>query len=311
MVVAGVTALERTLWGLGKRGVLTALVAAEPFPLRGDLPIQVAWVASDTPPADDVEVVRGDEVEGIVVHDAASRRAAELALLGELGKSYQGITDAVFNRHFSRPITDLLSSTRVTPNQVTLVSILVGFAAAGLLLGRTPMCIALAGLAIELQSILDSCDGELARLRFQYSKLGQWLDNVGDDLVDNAFIACAGLAVGGAWAWVGCVAAVLRLLSAAAMFIEVYQTTGTGDVYRFRIWFDRGKQTADEVFDPRSPFTWLRNVGRRDTYVFAWMLLCLVGAPIGVVVWGAIMGVLHAVNMVIHTWLRVRGRLGA
>lgn len=311
LVVAGVTALERTLWGLGKRGVLTAVVAAEPFALRGDLPILVGWVPAGTPPEADVEVVRGDVVEGIHVHDAASCRAAELVLLEGLGKSYQGITDALFNRHISRRITDVLATTRVTPNQVTVVSILVGLLAAGLLLERSYWAVALGGLAIELQSILDSCDGELARLRFQYSRIGQWLDNVGDDLVDNAFIACAGLAVGGPWAWVGCGAALVRLASAVTMYLEVYQTTGTGDVYRFRIWFDRGKQTADEVFknDPRSPFTWLRNVGRRDTYTFAWMLLCLVGAPLGVVVWGGIMAAILGVNMVIHVWLRAQGRL--
>ncbi len=309
-VVAGVTALERTLWTLGKQGFLTAVVAAEPFPLRADLPILVAWVAEGTPPEPDVEVVRGDEVAGIVVRDPASRRAAEKALLQGLGKSFQGITDAVINHHFSRPITDLLSRTPVTPNQVTVVAILVGLVAAALLLEGSYLCMALAGVLLELQSILDSCDGELARLRFQYSKLGQWLDNIGDDIVDNAFIACAGVAAGGLWLWVGAVAASLRLLASLAVFIEVYQTTGTGDVYRFRFWFERDKPSMDEVFDPRSPFTWLRNVGRRDTYAFAWMLACLAGAPVVVVVWGLGMGAVHATNMTIHTRKRLRGELG-
>lgn len=310
-IVGGVTALERNLWLLGKRGVLTAVIAAEPFALRPDLPILVAWVPEGTPPAPDAEVVRGDEVAGILVEDDASCRAAEDELLRALGKSHQGITDAVINHHFSRPITRLLASTSVTPNQVTVVSILLGLAAAGLLLERSYLCVAVAGVGLQLQSILDSCDGELARLRFQYSVFGQWLDNVGDDLVDNAFIAGAGVAAGGTWMWLGFIAAALRLIAAGFVFSEVYQKTGTGDVYQFRLWFDRGKKTADEVFNVRSPLTWLRNVGRRDTYVFAWMLLCLAGLPVAVTVWGVGMAVVHSVTMTIHTMKRLRGELDA
>lgn len=310
MVVAGVTALERVLWGLGKAGVLTAVVAGEAFPLRGDLPILVAWVPEGTPPADDALVVRGDVVAGVTVADAASRRAAEKELLRGLGKSFQGITDALVNHHFSRPITDVLSHTRVTPNQVTAVSIALGLVGAALLLDRSYLCVALGGVAIEVQSILDSCDGELARLRFQYSRFGQWLDNIGDDVVDNAFLACAGLAAGGVWAWIGGAAALARLTVAAGMFIEVYRATGTGDVYQFRMWFERDKKTADERFDPRSPMTWLRNVGRRDTYTFGWMLLCLLGLLPGVVVWGAAIGLVSAVTMAIHMFKRLRGDLG-
>jgi len=308
-VVAGVTALERNLWLLGKRGVLTAVVAAEPFPLREDLPILVGWVPEGTPPEPDTEVVRADEVAGIVIEDDASVKAAERVLLDALGKSYQGVTDAVINRHLSRPITQLLAKTPVTPNQVTVVSILVGLASAWLLPGGSYACVAAAGLGIELQSVLDSCDGELARLRFQYSVFGQWLDNIGDDLVDNSFIAAAGVAAGGTWMWLCFVAAGLRLIAASLAFHEVYQKTGTGDVYQFRLWFDRGKKSADEVFDPRSPFTWLRNVGRRDTYVFVWMLLCLANLPVAVAAWGVGMAAVHSVTMAIHTIKRVRGEL--
>lgn len=310
MVVAGVTALERTLWSLGRDGFLTAVVAGEPFALRGDLPILVGWVPEGTLPAEDAKIVRGDVVAGVVVADASSCRAAEKELLRGLGKSFQGITDALVNHHFSRPITDLLSHTRVTPNQITAVSIAVGLLGAALLLDRSYLGFAAGGVAIELQSILDSCDGELARLRFQYSRFGQWFDNVGDDVVDNTFIACAGLAAGGAWAWIGVTTALVRLVVAALMFDEVYRTTGTGDVYRFRMWFERDKKTSDERFDPRSPMTWLRNVGRRDTYTFGWMLLCLAGLPSGVVAWGAAIGLVSAVTMAIHTFKRLRGDLG-
>jgi hypothetical protein len=65
----------------------------------------------------------------------------------------------------------------VTPNHVTIAAIAVGLvrrcwrAASYAMLTPT-------GVPLEVNSILDSCDGELARLRYQYSKLGQWLDNL-------------------------------------------------------------------------------------------------------------------------------------
>ena len=42
-----------------------------------------------------------------------------------------------------------------------------------------------AGFACQhLQSILDGCDGELARVRLQQSKLGAWLDTFVDDVLN-------------------------------------------------------------------------------------------------------------------------------
>ena len=43
-----------------------------------------------------------------------------------------------------------------------------------------------------MQSVLDGCDGEIARLKFQSSRMGEWLDNVLDDTVNVLY----GLALG-------------------------------------------------------------------------------------------------------------------
>src|SRR5690606_26253831 len=63
----------------------------------------------------------------------------------------------------------------------------------------------IAGTLMQLNSILDGCDGELARVRFQGSKLGQWLDTVGDDLSNVLFWAALAIGVShsGAPAWLG------------------------------------------------------------------------------------------------------------
>jgi phosphatidylglycerophosphate synthase len=159
---------------------------------------------------------------------------------------------------------------------------------------------ALAGVMLEVNSILDSVDGELARLRFQYSKLGQWLDNLSDDVVDNLFIVAVGHALGGWWATLALAGAGGRVLVSLITYLDVYRRTGTGDVFAFRWWFETDKATADDVYDPRSPITWLRSFGRRDTFVFAWMVACLAGFPAWVVGHGLLIGAVQVGLLVLH-----------
>lgn len=303
-VCGGLTVLERALWGLGKQGVSVAQVAAERLQLRADLPVIVEWVAAGSAAPGGARVVRGDEVLGIRVVDAESCRRAEWALCLQLAKSHQGLIDGWFNWRVSMPITRVLASTRVTPNQVTMVSAAVGAAAAISVAGGSWPAMAIGGVLLQLQSILDSCDGELARLRFQGSKLGQWLDNVSDDVLDILFVVAAGVAAGGPWLTLALAASALRAFGQAVLYHEVYRRTGTGDAYSFRIWFQRDKQEVQEVFGVQGIGGHLRALFRRDTYVFAWMLLCLCGQIEAVVVYGSILGGMIGVLMLLHLLLR-------
>ena len=219
-----------------------------------------------------------------------------------MNKSFEGPVDALINWRFSMRITRVLShaSLAVTPNQVTLAAILVGICAAVLVGGASYAGIAAAGVLLEFNSILDSCDGELARLRYQYSKLGQWLDNLSDDIVDNLFIAAAGCSLGGVWQIVGIAAAAGRVLVSLATYVSVYRATGTGDVFAFRWWFESKEATADEVYSPRSLTTWLRSLGRRDTYVFVWMLACLANFLPWIVVHGAVISAINVSLLLLH-----------
>jgi phosphatidylglycerophosphate synthase len=262
-VIGGLTVLERTLREAERRGVARALVAcAGSWP--DGLGIAVTRVSPDTEPPDGATVVRADEVAGVRLTSEAARRAAEWKHLQSLPKSFQGPVDALINRHVSLRITRRLARTPITPNQVTIAAIAVGLVGAALVAfaGRTG--VVAGGLLIAFQSILDSCDGELARLRFQFSRLGQWLDNIADDVTDTAFMAALGAAAGGTWLWIGLAAAAGRVFTQLALYWHVVKVGG--DFYRFRWWFERGAGTMDEVYDVRSPMTWLRALGRRDVY---------------------------------------------
>src|SRR4029453_19167190 len=105
--------------------------------------------------------------------------AAELALRRAMFKPTDGVL-ARFNRRMSLPLSVLLVRTPITANQISLFILSLGFSAAWLFSRGTYVAWRL-GAAISLAaSILDGCDGEVARLKYQESTFGCWLETIGD-----------------------------------------------------------------------------------------------------------------------------------
>ena len=129
------------------------------------------------------------------------------ALLQSCRRPHDGVGDRFFIRYLSLTLTRVLTGTAVTPNHVTMVNIVVGLAACWFASRGTATAFLVAGALMILQVVLDSCDGELARIRHMHSKLGMTMDNVSDDVIDNGFVAAVGLGLGGWWAWVAVPAA--------------------------------------------------------------------------------------------------------
>lgn len=108
-------------------------------------------------------------------------------------RSGDGFMARHFDRHLSLLVSRALLETRVTPNAMTILSTLIGLGGAALFL-RPERAAAVGGsLLVWLHSVLDGCDGELARVRFQESDFGSDLDFWGDNLVHLALFSCLGL----------------------------------------------------------------------------------------------------------------------
>jgi phosphatidylglycerophosphate synthase len=87
---------------------------------------------------------------------------------------------ARFNRRISLPISVALMRTPLTANQLSIVLVGVGFYAAWLFsLGFYWSGVLGAFLSLAA-SVLDGCDGEIARLKYQESPLGCWIETFGD-----------------------------------------------------------------------------------------------------------------------------------
>jgi phosphatidylglycerophosphate synthase len=106
--------------------------------------------------------------------------------------------DIVWNRFVARPLAAVLlvplGKTRITPNQVTFLSLVVFLAAmVGLALERGHLWLIIAAVGLELSYVLDCVDGQLARLRHRASPVGAHLDFLMDELKAFLLVAACGL----------------------------------------------------------------------------------------------------------------------
>ena len=93
----------------------------------------------------------------------------------------------IFQRGPSIYITRMIAGTRITPNQVTIASIVAGFIGCALLVAFDWQY-KLIGLGfLYLNSILDKVDGELARLRETYSLRGIFWDEINHLIIPPLF----------------------------------------------------------------------------------------------------------------------------
>lgn len=116
--------------------------------------------------------------------DRRALRRAERQLVWSLRKSADGLAARWINRHLSLRMTWLLMRTPVHPNHVTIAAFVVALLGAVAIARGLPV---LGFLLVNLGSIIDGVDGELARLRCQFSRTGQWLDTIVDDLSNVAY----------------------------------------------------------------------------------------------------------------------------
>ena len=136
-------------------------------------------------------------------------------LLADGSKSQDGFMARHFDRHISLTISRLLLDTPISPNMMTLLSCLVGLAGTAFFLIHSWGAHMAGALLVWLHSVLDGCDGELARIRFQESRLGGDLDFWGDNLVHVSLFGCL------AWGFARADASVLPLLAGATATVGI------------------------------------------------------------------------------------------
>jgi CDP-L-myo-inositol myo-inositolphosphotransferase len=120
----------------------------------------------------------------IDVDTTMSLKRAEEYLLGMLRKPSDGPVSRYLNRPLSIRITRHLVNMDITPNQITSFSFIVSLLSAALFFIPNYLYLLLGSILAQVSSIIDGCDGEVARLKFSESNFGKWFDAVLDRYAD-------------------------------------------------------------------------------------------------------------------------------
>lgn len=226
----------------------------------------------------------GVSAEGVArwVRNEAEAGEAARRLWASLTSASDGWVDRVFNRPVGRPLARWLSRTRVTPNQISVASIVLGVLAGGLFgIGRYEWAIA-GGLVFQLSAVLDCVDGDVARVVFKESPLGKWLDLVGDQVVHVSVFAgiAVGLSVAGVEApvgWLGLAAVAGAVLSFVMVLRGMRRAKGGGGDQILGRLLDAATNRDFSVLllalacvDLLELFLWLAAIGSHVFWVLLW-----------------------------------------
>lgn len=208
----------------------------------------------------------------LVVQSKADERQAQRIITDSLRKGIieDGVAAFYLLRPISRVISRLLVNTPITPNQVTLIAMAFGVAAS---IAAAGLSVWLAGVLLWIGATIDCVDGELARMRMQGSKLGEWLDTLADDVSSFGvlFGVCYGLWRDGYpdyWLWIGAGGAVVGFATQVKLYLDLHRMGMTIDTAQYP-WF-LGKP-AGGMAKGRGPIGWIvlacSMFFRRDAFV--------------------------------------------
>jgi phosphatidylglycerophosphate synthase len=100
--------------------------------------------------------------------------------------TYDGIVSRYLNRPLSRRAARALRGTPVTPNAVTASTLVLAILAAAAIVAGWNIA---GGVLIQVVSVIDGIDGELARLREKATRFGGVFDAVTDRYADALILA--------------------------------------------------------------------------------------------------------------------------
>lgn len=251
----------------------------------------------EPPPAQFFGVTPPGFVQRII--DESTRREAERRLLATLRKPTDGFTARHLNRALSLPLSAALCRTSISPTAMTVIAFVIGMASVLPLLKGDRLGLIVGALLLQIHSVLDGCDGELARLLHRRSRVGAWADQVSDDVVNLSFLIATGFWLDGAGVDAALPLTVMGassfVLYQIALYVALWTRGGrSGSVTSLRWWGQTETQHARARIPP-----WLKaaveDLLRRDSYTFAYLPCAVLGVPVVAFVWQVLVATISGV----------------
>ena len=168
---------------------------------------------------------------------------AEDLLFNACRKPMDGIVARHINRNISLFFSRRLKDFEFSPNVVSVFNMLLGVGAFLAAIQGGYWYFLLAAFLLKANSVLDGVDGELARVRMQESKLGEWLDTIADDSSNILFFAGVGIGAvatipdGAHFGYAAAIAVAGQLGLTFLLYRELI-SVGSGDLYAVQWDFD-------------------------------------------------------------------------
>ena len=223
------------------------------------------WIDIDTPEA---------------YHEARRRKLASLSKGGE-----DGFVSQWLNRPLSTRLSARLVATGITPNQITVISFMISLVGAGLLSVGIFVTGLIGGLLVQAASIIDGCDGEIARLKHLSSPRGAWLDTVLDRYGDMAIALAVTFAY--ASAHPGPLPWIIGFLAAFGFIMASYVTKEYG--------IRTGEPYPNDIFN---------RLKRRDLRIFIICIGAVVGRPFEALTIAGTLTHLCVIGVIVRGWKR-------
>ena len=117
--------------------------------------------------------------------DPNTAKNAEDLIFNYVGKTATGWISININSKFSLPTSRQLIKTPLTPNMISIgINIIGSFCGLFYALGHP----VIGALFMHIATVLDRCDGEVARVKLMETKKGQWVDTVSDQFTVLSFL---------------------------------------------------------------------------------------------------------------------------
>ncbi len=225
---------------------------------------------------------------------------AERDFLRGAGKSQDGLVSRFLNRPISRSVTRFLLRYPISPTQWTVAIFVLPVISFFLLQLGDYGAILLGTALFQLFSILDGCDGEIARAKYSESEAGGRLDHVCDQAGNILFLVGLGLglfhryhpATAGLFYWreaVLCAALITvheLVLGFSRRQATVVSAGLTPALYRRHRWMI--EHSGIGLFGEKFVW-WLMQLTKRDVSILAFLFLVMADLP----------------QWILHLWLTV------
>jgi phosphatidylglycerophosphate synthase len=231
------------------------------------------------------KIIQGENLFFRQIEKKSNCYGAGTLLFHSLRKPQDGIIAKLFNRPLSLPVSRVLSHTPLTPNQLSFINGLFAVAS-GIILafGHAKLGLSLyisgllGGILMQACSVYDGCDGEVARVKYQFTHFGDWLDTIVDDITNCLFFA--GVAT---WSYfytgqsrfiyMGIAAFLGQWISNFVMYYYLIKVTGTGNNQDYRAGFsdDEDGGVSGKILDK------VKYLTKRDFHLFFFMILAIFG----------------------------------